>query len=565
MRTFLARRPALSAFIAAFVLLGVLGGAWAIASPLLSGPDEYSHLIKAAGVVRGDLSGLPIGGKPGFRAVEVPTYFWQLEFQMCYIFDNTATADCMQPLTGSNDELVWVATAAGTYNPVYYALIGWPSLLFENEAALYAMRFASVALNALVLASGFAALALRRCNTYTLIAASIAVTPMVLFLGAIVNPNGLEITAGFALACWLSTLVSRSRTSGDLVPIIGVAVTAALLANTRQVGALWAAIIIVAFLLEWRVWVRLARNAWFWVAVAVILAAVAFAAWWMLVGAGGSEPRDGLEGAGMTSFREGFEHMLSITLQNSLGYIGVFGWLDTSVPPTIVFVWSGAMLALVAAAAILGRGWHLVKLAALIAAFVLIPPFLQGSQWNELGYIWQGRYLLAIVAALLVAAGATLDESLGQPRPTRGAGRAIVLFGFVMVWMHVFSFAWALKRYMVGLDDETQGWRMMLTNPAWVTPIVDWRVVSALFGLALLAGFGVVAARTMSWWPFGARNDAAGPGDAAGGQFDDGADDSFEHRERGHERAGAAGEAEATPAGGRPVPSRGATAVARAG
>lgn len=518
MRTFLARHPALAAFVAAFVLLFTLGGAWAIASPLMSGPDEYSHMIKAGAVVRGDAGGEHIADMPGFRAVEVPSYFAQLQGEMCYIFDNTKTADCMRPLSGSNDDLVTVPTAAGTYNPVYYALVGWPSLFLENEAALFGMRLAGVALNALVLASGFAALALRRSNTYTFIAASIAVTPMVLFLGAIINPNGLEITAGLALACWLSTLVSRSRTGGDLVPIIGVAVTAALLANTRQVGALWAAIIIVAFLIEWRVWVRLARNVWFWVAVVAILAAVAFAAWWMFVGAGGSEPRDGLEGAGITTFREGFEHMLSITLQNSLGYIGVFGWLDTSVPPTIVFVWSGAMLALVAAAAILGRGWHLAKLAALILAFVLIPPLLQGSQWNELGFIWQARYLLAVLAALLIAAGATLDESMGQPRPTRGAGRAVVVFGFVMVWMHSFAWAWALKRYMVGLDDETQGWRMMFSNPSWLPPFIDWRVLSALYGIALLVGFGLVAARVMTWWPFGppAVADAGARGERSG-------------------------------------------------
>lgn len=525
MRRFLQRYPALSAFLAAFLITGALGGLWAVASPLMSGPDEHSHMIKAGGVVRGQFEGEPVEGEPGFRAVDVPSYFGQLKNGMCYVFHADMPAGCMADIDGSNDEIVTVMTAAGTYNPLYYLLVGWPSLIVEDEAALFGMRFAGVLVNALVIASGFAALALRRTGAFTLVGAAIGLTPMVLFLTSVVNPSGLEIAAGFALACWLSLLVARERRTGDLAPIIGVVVTAALLSNTRAVGPVWAAVIIGVFLVEGRVWVRLARNWRFWAGVAVIAAAVIFAAWWMLVGAGGSEAREGLSGAGNTTFRQGFVKMLSLTLQNSHGYIGVFGWLDTIVPDTIVFVWSGAMLALVAVAAVLGRGWHFVKLMLMVAAFVLLPAVMQGYTWNEVGFIWQARYLLAILLPLLILAGATLDDAVSPPRATRTSVRGILLFAIVFVIMHVFSFIWALKRYIVGLGEEIS-WSPMLTNPQWNTPFLDWKIVAVLYALVIGLAFAIVVAFFLRVGPFRleASPDARGasaPGGAVSSDGDD--------------------------------------------
>ena len=46
----------------AFAALAI--GGWAFAVPLLTGPDEGSQVVRAAGVVRGDVVGdkLPVGG-----------------------------------------------------------------------------------------------------------------------------------------------------------------------------------------------------------------------------------------------------------------------------------------------------------------------------------------------------------------------------------------------------------------------------------------------------------------------------------------------------------------------
>ena len=501
MRGFLnsvSRRPGLSAFLIAFALLAVMSGAWALASPMLSGPDEHSHLIKAAGVVRGQFAGDAIPGSPGFRAVTVPDYFNGLERGMCFVFRESVPAGCAPGIDGSNSQLVSLPTAAGTYNPLYYLLIGWPSLLLEDLPALYAMRLVGVVVNAALIASGFAALALRRSRSFSLLGAAIAITPMVLFLISVVNPSGLEIAAAFALASWLALLSSRGAGAGAglTLPIIGVAVSAAVLANTRAVGPVWAAVILGIFLVDGRLWRPLLRSRTFWFGVGTIGVSVAVAAWWIIVGAGGSEPREGLEGTGSTTFEMGFKYMMSLTLQNWHGYIGVFGWLDTKVPDTIVIVWAASMLAIVAAGVIIGRGWPLVKLILMVGAFVLLPALLQGAQWNEVGFIWQARYLLAIIVALLVLAGATLDDALGERRADSWRSSRLLRFSglavIAMSLMHVFAFCWSLKRYLVGLGADIP-WPAMWNAPQWQTPWIDWRLLALAFAVTTTAWLGLAA------------------------------------------------------------------------
>ncbi len=92
-----------------------------------------------------------------------------------------------------------VASTAARYNPLYYLAVGSPSLLAGPAHASRLMRLLSAALSALFLSWHSP----RRYRAPTSIAAStvlLAATPMVLFLGAAINPNGLEITA--AICSW---------------------------------------------------------------------------------------------------------------------------------------------------------------------------------------------------------------------------------------------------------------------------------------------------------------------------------------------------------------------------
>lgn len=485
------RGRALRVFLAGWAALAALMAVWALSDPIMAGPDEPSHAIKAVAVVRGQLAGEARQEAPGFRYVQVPDWAAELDSgrPTCYAMNPYQTGDCVPDIDGSNDVVVEGRTAAGTYDPLYYALVGWPSLVLEDEAAVFGMRLASAVLCSGVLAAGLAAMASRRRASWSFAAAAVCVTPMVAFLGSHVNVSGLEAAAAFALAAWLGALVEPGRRLPLGVAVSGVALSAVLLANTRSVGPLWLAVIAVVCLLDGRIWPQLLRSWRFWAGAALIAVGGAFAAWWAL-SMGGGEARALGEGAGEVTFAEGFEFMLAKALDTADGYVGVFGWLDARLPATTVSVWGGLMFALVAAAILLGRGWARVRVVAMTLAYLLLPAIIQGSSWYTHGYIWQSRYIIAIVLALVVCAGSALDEAVPPLSAIpRGRTTAVVLSAGLGV-MQCFALAWNLRRYVTGLDEEHSPWSEMTTDPMW-QPRLGWQLVLALGVVAALAWIAV--------------------------------------------------------------------------
>ena len=81
-----------------FCLAALAIGAWAFAVPLGTGPDEGSHVVRAAGVVRGDLIGakLPIGDNT-WVMVRAPADYVDVDrFAVCFL------GDPYEPIFGSH-------------------------------------------------------------------------------------------------------------------------------------------------------------------------------------------------------------------------------------------------------------------------------------------------------------------------------------------------------------------------------------------------------------------------------------------------------------------------------
>jgi hypothetical protein len=68
------------AFLAIYLLIA---GLWAIGTPPMSSVDEPSHAIKAAAVVRGQLSGDQAGLRVGTGVVQVPRLFLESQSLVC--------------------------------------------------------------------------------------------------------------------------------------------------------------------------------------------------------------------------------------------------------------------------------------------------------------------------------------------------------------------------------------------------------------------------------------------------------------------------------------------------
>ncbi|MBF4578833.1 DUF2142 domain-containing protein [Frigoribacterium sp. VKM Ac-2530] len=488
-------RPSLKVFLTAFALLWGVSSAWAFASPLMSVPDEPAHTVHAAAVVRGELDGAPSTVQPGALDVEVPAFVADTADLACFAFDPSRPASCQAPLTDSTAPET-ATTSAGTYNPAYYAVVGLPSLFLEGEPALYAMRVLSAALSSALLALAVVAVMQMRARAWTLVAFSVAVTPMVYFIMGSVNPSGIEIASAVMLFAWLSLLVQRRSEGFPAHRIAFVAVAAVVLANTRSIALLWLLLIVVSTLADWSLIRALARRRAFWLGVVGIGVGAAAGLAWTLTSQSLS-PGVPYVGAG-SSFYSGFNKMIFITFENGQGYIGLFGWIDTPAPATTVIIWSFVLLSLIIGALAFGRGARRRAVTILALAMVVVPPVVQGFAVTDYGYIWQARYILAVLACLVLAAGMALDEAF--PRPVRlESSRRLVTSGLVALGvLHVHLVVWVFRRYVTGLQDGV-GWRAMFTSPSWQPPLT-WEFWTAVIAVLLAAGSIVVRrAVTASW------------------------------------------------------------------
>ena len=109
-------------FVPALLLLSFVAAAWSLATPISGGPDEPSHIIKAASVARGEFDGA--SAADGLQVVHVPAYAAYTWAQTCFAYQVNVVPTCAAPLAGDPGKIVAAETSAGRYNPTYYALVG---------------------------------------------------------------------------------------------------------------------------------------------------------------------------------------------------------------------------------------------------------------------------------------------------------------------------------------------------------------------------------------------------------------------------------------------------------
>lgn len=455
-------------FAGAWGALFALMGLWAIATPIGASPDEPAHLIKAASVVRGEFIGER--GLAG-EIVDVPNYIGYTHAQTCYAFDETVTADCIPDVPGDPAEIVDASTTAGLYNPLYYVLVGWPSLISTDSSGVFAMRLVSAALVSLTLAASAMIVMSWRRGAFLTVGILAAVTPMVLFLGGTVNPNSLEI--GATLLAFVAVVgIARAPTAKRMWPLaMVVAGASAVAANMRGLSLLWLAIALVAPLLtlqaaQFRA--LLTRRSIQVMISGIVLSAVLAAAWLVStnsLGAAVDDPGPVTNAPGVgTPAIFGFIWTLVATVEYSQGIIGIFGWLDTPAPLLVYAVWAALFAVLIVGAFVVGRVRRLLPVVVLLAAVLLLPPTLQALYITEGGVIWQGRYILPLVVCLVIASALVLDDAVELAPPM---SRRLVLIAIAAWSIAQFqSFATAIRRYSTGLDE---GWLGML-SPQWEPP-----------------------------------------------------------------------------------------------
>ncbi len=484
-------------WILSSLVVAALGALWVLATPIGAAPDEPTQIVKAAAVVRGELIGATAPGFPtAVTVVRVPASFGDdANVASCFAFRSDVPAGCARPL-GTSDQTVSVGTYVGRYPPLYYLLVGTPSLLWRGAGAVRAMRLLSVLWSSLLLGLALAVAAVWSRSRLLVLALAVAITPLVVFLTAVVNPSGLEISAAVATWTTVVVLVLDHRRDPPRALVAATAAAATVLALCRGLSDLWLAIAAVTALalapsalglLGRR---RSVRRAAVWPTLAAIAGGT-----YVLAADTLSVVPDGVHVARGSSTADIVVDTLGRAGAIAHQAIGVFGWLDTPSPFAVEALWWGVGAVVVVAGVVWTSRHNRTVLVALGMVVLVLPTAIVASQAGHDGLVWQARDGMPLYVGLPLVAGAVAgrfghrrraepmapEPSGADGPPTVGSsvwtaldtsdtiGRLSVVVAGVVGACQWIDFTWALRRYTVGLDGPLLPWRHV--RGGWQPPV----------------------------------------------------------------------------------------------
>jgi len=386
----------------ALVAFFLLGAAWAVAAPYNGGYDEHDHVVRAAGVVRGQLLVPPARGTGDGGYQRVPASLVPPGYA-CLVSADPPPASCLGTAPRDN-RLTVVHTRAARYDPAYYALVGWPLRWWPRMSGVIGARLVNAALGAALLAG--AVWLLWPLGRYRLVLLGLlfALSPMLASLNGLVNPSGLAIDAAILLWCALLRILPPGSVPRPIGggPTRLAALAGVVLALARAEGVVLVVAIVGLALLALGRPVAPPRRRLLIAGGAVALAAGLGLAWAMVsrvasVGAGpGGLPVAGWDTVA-TIVRGNFDYWLRQT-------VGLFGYGAIGLPVWGYVAWTAVLAALVLpAAALAGRRLAGVLLgipvlcfaAGLVAELALV---------HRIGYWMQGRYFLPLWVGMALLA-----------------------------------------------------------------------------------------------------------------------------------------------------------------
>jgi len=470
-----------------FILFAGIGVLWAITTPLLAAPDEDAHAIKAASVAFH-------GAWPVGTSLTVPAAYGETVGKKdCLRFHPALPANCAPPISVEVAISYPAYTQVGPYPPLYYALVGWPARVLSPRRALYAMRFLSALLSAVLLASAVASLSLAGPRRWLVPGFALAMTPMALYLTGVINPNGMEIAAA---ACVWTTLLALLRRDNPISTrfMVRLGLSGALFAAARPLSPVLllttVALVVVAAGERDRL-AQLARDTKLRATGAVLGVVIVVSAAYVSAAHSfdafipNSWPKPPSAG---DLARAGIDKMPEHTRQ----LIGIMGYNDNPLPSWLIASWVVLTLALVVAALVVGRWRERLALGAVTAFAALSPVVMALMSGRRYGLIWQGRYTLPLAIGVPLLASWVLGRRV--PRHSRmvaGLGVAIVVFaGAGQFVAHLQS----MTRYVLGLP---HGLFQYLSGGPWRPPLLSpglLFVVALIISVAYSAFFIVLLA-----------------------------------------------------------------------
>lgn len=449
-------------FVAAFLMTS----AWSMANPINAAPDEAGHAVTAYATVHGQIGSV----NPTVPAVYAD--LTERSLLLCHHESWSTDARCQKWGPSEKKPPRQAFTQFGTYNPVYYVLVGWPTQILQPHLALYAIRVVSAFWFSLIFGAALGAAAVGFLPRFASCAPLVALTPMMVFLGGAINPNSIEIVG--SLLAWISLTIllgsdTTSVTRRLMISLATIGFASVIL--TRLLSPLWVVVIVVTVASatgSWpKLWTLITRSRYFQAHLAALAAAGLFAVWWTVdhppVFVGGVHNRP-------DSFRE----LLQISIHQVIWdfpkdvvpqTFGVLGWVEFpvyAIVPVMTVAWGSVLLmSLLVPGPRRGR----LTMTLLLAFWILFPALLESYMWGGVG--WQGRYGLPIALGipilglhLIARQTSTLNESAAM------ASRGTRILSIAVIACNIYTFALNYPRYAAGWDDRWQ-----LRDYVWQPPL----------------------------------------------------------------------------------------------
>jgi hypothetical protein len=449
--------------------------AWMFTVPPFGGIDEFDHSYRAAAVAHGQWVAPPSVATRGTGAwLEVPSDIVRAAHDECHALHYTGPEDCVGTPQGAYTK---IASGAGRYNPIFYAIIGYPALPFSGAAALYVMRLMTI-----LLAWSFFVLALSAIRRWAkgplpFVAAAVVCTPVMIYSDSIAAPNGVEMMAALAFWASLIGLSAAANAKTDRYLLTVAAISGCSLVTIRSLGPVWCLMIAATVLIA----IPVSRNRMgdllhlrsLRISVGAVAIATVLSEIWILkmgalvIGVADNKPIP-------------LDQKIHYTLQAVplwlFQSIAAFPLRDQPVPPTVYVTY------LIVGLFLLGVAWRhttgrmRLGLAVTVAAATLFPTLVTLTTIEKYGTSWQGRYGLPYSLGLLLLVGYALDRA-GVHLSPRIVGPGLVLF----VASQTTAVVW-------GLSFE-QGRSPSVGNPQWLMP-QPWMVavLSAVGAASMIAG-----------------------------------------------------------------------------
>ncbi|NXY92841.1 DUF2142 domain-containing protein [Streptomyces sp. BR123] len=470
----------------AFIGFFLLCAGWALAAPYDASPDEAQHIIRAAGVARGEFAPRPEaagGGTGAFQHVPV-----SLVRENCWAFDAGKSAACAKPI-GGDERVEKVATRAGRYNPIFYAVVGWPLALWPNWSGVTLARLISAGLVSALLAS--AAHSMVAWTRHRVAAAGVlaAVTPITAHLAGSVNPNGVEIAAGLALIAALVPTVLEPDQPLRQAAMVQIGIAGGVLMTLRALGPVWCTAVIGIMLIpakreRLRALLRF-RPVW-WMAGALLVTGAAGALWTVVMKASEMAP---VNVQPQVTLAQGLRHEVIVRWPNYFTeMIGVPSWLDTHLPGTAYDLWYLVLGALILPAVAFGRWSDRGRLFALFIVPFGVITLSDAVGAHKYGFGGQGRYLLPVtvgvplLAAYLIGRRGVLDEER--------SAKLVRTVALVVLPLQLAFLAYTMIRWQTGVGSSLQHTPLNPLAGNWHPPA----------GSATALLVGTAGCALLGWW-----------------------------------------------------------------